>query len=100
MGEITTARAGLTFAQDYRGDVLVADGVHDLVFCGTKPIGSLSECGTTTQGPLANTREQFPSAKSFEVYIVPQAASAWVKHYQAPEAIEYVMDWLDDKVNE
>jgi len=100
VGEIATAAFGLTGAEFYQGDVLIADGKHDLIFCGTGPLGSTADCGGVTEGPVANTREQFPSAKSFEAYFVPNenTASAWVNQYLAPEGIKYVLAWLDEKV--
>lgn len=100
IGEIATADAGLTVAEGYKGAVLVATAQHDLEFCGRGLPETTVYCGTATEGPVAKTKEQFPSAKNFEVYIVPEAASTWLKHHIAVEGITRVLAWLDGVILE
>lgn len=96
IGEIATAYFGnLQKAESYKGHVLIATGQNDIIFCGNGPLGSVSDCDNSTVGPVADTRAQFPNAKSFEALVVPKAGSSWNNHYIAKSAFESVLDWLD-----
>lgn len=50
-------------------------------------------------GRVADTRSQFPNAKSFGAVVVPKAGSSWNNHYVAKSAFESVLDWLDENVH-
>ncbi|KAH8684310.1 Alpha/Beta hydrolase protein [Tricladium varicosporioides] len=95
IGEIATAAFGPTSAPQFKGPVLVATAQHDLIFCGTGPLGSSLECGDANTGFVAATKSQFPAAKSFEAYVLPNSGSAWLDHNVASEGIKHVHDWLD-----
>lgn len=83
-------------ATSYQGDVLVATGQHDAPFCSALGVPqNMTDCGTSTQGLVADVSKLFPAASSFEAYLVPDAGHVWQLHFTANEGFGVVHTWLN-----
>ena len=109
VGEATTLALTVTSAPSYKGPVYVMTGQNDQIMCGVTRVdlsgilgdllgGVLSgEANCNDAGILTNLSSLYPSAASFDIYVVPNSGHCWHLEYNAYAAFGTAHNWLAGK---
>lgn len=95
LGEMVTGISAPYPAPAYRGKVFVLTGDEDTIFCSSLLGFGKADCGTSESGLVYDTRELYPSAASYDVFVPANTGHCLNLHYTARESFKVVHDWLN-----